>query len=100
MKVKEISVHYHLKHSLPNYGSVEYGSGITVEIEEGENKDKAFNWAWTEVQSQVLTQMNERLHTQELQERLDKVKEQEAENYIDNEIKERAIYKNSRTEMI
>jgi hypothetical protein len=73
MKIREISIHYHLKHSLPNYGSVEYGAGITLELEEGETKEKAFNFGWTEVQAQVLNQMNQRLHTQELQERLDKV---------------------------
>lgn len=75
MKIKEITLHYHLKHSLPHFGSVQYGAGMTIELEEfdviGSNEKELYEWGWKQVQSQVLKQMNNRLPTQELKEQLD-----------------------------
>lgn len=70
MKVLKIEVNYQRKNSMPNYGSLQYGASVTIELGEGENTNDAYNLAWQMVMSQVLQQMNRRIHTQELEKEL------------------------------
>ena len=71
MKIKTIEAHYHLKHSLPNYGSFQLGAGMTADIEEGEDFKKSFHLLFLHCMSQVLKQFNTRLKNQETTEQLD-----------------------------
>jgi len=79
MRIKQIEVFKYLKHGLPNYGSTEYGAGITVEVGENDNAADVFAWAYHEVSSQVLMQMknameDRRMSTQPLEEELERLK--------------------------
>ena len=80
MKVVQITAHRSIKHALPSYGSVEAGSGITIDLEEGEDIEKAWNWAWLETQTQIIKQMADTFKNSEWKQKLDLIiKEKEAE---------------------
>ena len=79
MRIKEITVHRAIKHALPGYGSIEAGSGITIEVEKGENLEKVWNWAWLETQTQIIKKMAEQFKSQDWQEKLKLVEKEREE---------------------
>lgn len=66
MKIKELKVFCTLKNSLPNYGSVEYGAGMTVEVGEGEDKNKIMRYLWLYCQTEILEQTYRRINNPDL----------------------------------
>jgi hypothetical protein len=86
MKIKEITVHTSIKNSLPNYGSVEYGSGITIQLEENDNEKKAYHIAWLHVMSQVLYQMAQRINSPELNKKSAEIQLELLETQKDGEL--------------
>lgn len=66
MKVTTITVHYNLKQALPGYGSVEYGSGVTIELEQTDTPESAYLKGWLYVRGQVLKQMGEQIKSHQM----------------------------------
>mgnify|MGYP001590658283 CR=1 FL=1 len=74
MRIKDLTVTYSRKQGMPNYGSMEYGAGMTIEVDEKQEIETQFRIAWLQVRSQVLTNLNLHLKpTPEIIKELDEI---------------------------
>jgi len=56
-KVNNINVSVTYKKSLPNYESIQFHAGISVEVEESENHIAVYKTAWDEAGKQINEQL-------------------------------------------
>lgn len=67
MKVKDINIRKSRKIGLPNYSSVEVGASVTIEVEEGDDKESVFKQGNLVVQGFIDAEMAKYLINDEVE---------------------------------